>query len=344
MGTICSVSGTTTTDENIKVSRKVAMEKQIKPGSPQIQSSKNDNEKKPGSPQILSSKNDNEKKPGSPQILSSKNDNEKKPGYPQIQNSKNDNHNGDKEKADMLNDEETSKIVKTDDKAKVTDDNDAQCDDIKDNDDDDDEDDTTGAKKKKSKKLTPEEIADKKVEVLEKVIKHIENMKDKEWVDEDGRYVVGAKNLLICFYNSYFALKAAPLADRVESRRHIASEVLKTDILTKVCHVVIDIYPKGWANEEKKTDQAVWSPIRNALLYVHNYADASAEFAERVAGVPGYLEMMKRILLESIEPYLKQDQPVSILSGHFLPFSRGRISAPIPIENSHCFLFTFFFF
>ena len=298
MGTICSVSGTTTTDENIKVSRKVAMEKQIKPGSPQIQ------------------------------------------------NSKNDYQDGDEEKADMLNDEETSKIVKADDKAKVTDDNDAQVDDTKDNDDDDDDDcddDTTGAKKKKSKKLTPEEIADKKVEVLEKVIKHIENMKDKEWVDEDGKYVVGAKNLLICFYNSYFALKAAPLADRVESRRHLASEVLKTDILTKVCHVVIDIYPKGWANEEKKTDQAVWSPIRNALLYVHNYADASAEFAERVADVPGYLEMMKRILLESIEPYLKQDQPVSILSGHFLPFSRGRISAPFPIENSHWFFFTLFF-
>ena len=312
MGTICSVSGTTTTDENIKVSRKVAMEKQIKPGSPQIQSSKNDNEKKPGSPQI--------------------------------QNSKNDNHDGDAEKADMLNDEETSKIVKTDDKAKVTDDNDAQGDDTKDNDDDDDDDDdTTGAKKKKSKKLTPEEIGDKKVEVLEKVMKHIENMKDKEWVDEEGKYVVGAKNLLICFYNSYFALKAAPLADRVQSRRQISSEVLKTDILTKVCHVVIDIYPKGWANEEKKTDQTVWSPIRNALLYVHNYADASAEFAERVAGVPGYLEMMKRILLESIEPYLKQDQPVSILSGHFLPFSRGRISVPIPIENSHIFFLTFFY-
>ena len=303
------------------------MEKQIKPGSPQIQSSKNDNEKKPGSPQIQSSKNDNEKKPGSPQI----------------QNSKKDIHDGDEEKADMLNDEETSKIVKTDDKAKVTDDNDAQGDDTKE-DDDDDDDDTTCAKKKKSKKLTPEEIADKKVEVLEKVIKHIENMKDKEWVDEDGKYVVGAKNLLICFYNSYFALKAAPLADRVESRRHIASEVLKTDILTKVCHVVIDIYPKGWANAEKKTDQAVWSPIRNALLYVHNYADASAEFGERVADVPGYLEMMKRILLESIEPYLKQDQPVSILSGHFLPFSRGRISAPFPLKIDTLFPNTMSFF
>ena len=220
---------------------------------------------------------------------------EKNPGSPQIM------------KTDDDNESEKIKTVDNDDRTEDIDDNEEQDDDTKDNDDG-----AAGETKKSKKKLTREEIEEKKKKVLERVEGHINTMKDEEWVDEDGRYIESAQKLLSSFYNSYFALKSAPLADRIESRRQLASVVLKTDILTKVCGVVIDIYPKGWATEEKKTDLAVFNPLKNALLYVHNFSDASPEFAEQIAKIPGYLEMIHRILEDSIESHLKQDQPVSI--------------------------------
>lgn len=167
--------------------------------------------------------------------------------------------------------------------------------------------------KEKRPPLTRDEIEAMKKDLVEAVQTHIDKMKDVEWTDENGKYVEGAKKLLYSFSFSYFGLKRAPLADRIESRRQIASVILKTDIITKICDVVIDIYPKGWANEEKKTDLTVWKPLSNAFLFIHNFTDASGEFSERVANTPGFLEILHRILAESIEKHLKQDQPVRFL-------------------------------
>ena len=160
--------------------------------------------------------------------------------------------------------------------------------------------------------LTREEIEAMKKEILEIIETHINMMKDAEWLDENGKYNEGAKKLLYGFSLSYFALKNATLPDMIESRRQIASAILKTDILTKICGVVMDIYPKGWANEDNKTDLDVWNPLSKAFLILLNFSDASPELAERVSHTPGFLEMIRRILAESIERHLKQELPVSI--------------------------------
>ena len=165
-------------------------------------------------------------------------------------------------------------------------------------------------KKEKLPPLTKEETEKMKAELVTIMQAHIDNMKDKEWTDEEGKYTEEAKKVIYGFYISYFALKRAPLEDLIESRRQIAQIVLNSDFITKVAGVVIDIYPKGWANEEKKTDMLVWKPLSNSMLFLQNYSDASHEFALRVGNTPGYLEMIRRILVESIEAHLKQDQPV----------------------------------
>ena len=167
-------------------------------------------------------------------------------------------------------------------------------------------------KSKQPKKPPPsrEDIEAMKVAVLGKVENHISKMEAVEWLDENEKYVEGAKKLILSFDQSYFALRTAPLEDNIESRRQIANAVLKSDILTKICGVIIDIYPKGWATAENKTDLTVFSLLKNAILFIQNYSDASPEFAERVANIPNFLEMIRRILVESAEPHLKQEQKV----------------------------------
>lgn len=161
---------------------------------------------------------------------------------------------------------------------------------------------------------TREEIEAMKKEVISIIETHISQMKDVDWLDENGKYVEGASKLVHGFSLSYFALKSGTLEDMIESRRQIANVCLQTDILTKVCGIVIDIYPKGWATEDKKTDLNIWNVLKNALLFILNFSDASHPFAERIANTPGFLEMIRQILIESVEPHLKQDQPVRFLS------------------------------
>ena len=191
-----------------------------------------------------------------------------------------------------------------------------------------DEDKDETEKKKEQPPLTREEIEMLKTEILTIMETHVNAMKDKEWTDEDGKYTQEARKALYGFSVSYFALKNANLADMIESRRQIAQVVLNSDVLTKVCGVMIDVYPKGWANEEKKTDLAVWRPFSCAFLFILNYSDASHDFAVRVANMPGFLEMIRRILAESIEAHLKQDQPVGnyligILTNCVIIFTQG---------------------
>ena len=160
--------------------------------------------------------------------------------------------------------------------------------------------------------LSRDEIEAMKKEILEIIETHINMMKDVDWLDENGRYNTGAKKLLYGFSISYFALKRATLPDMIESRRQITSACLKTDILTKICGVVIETYPKGWEQEDGKTDMEVWNPLKNALLLLLNFSDASHEFAERMGHTPGFLEMIRIILKESVEPHLKQDSTVTV--------------------------------
>ena len=160
--------------------------------------------------------------------------------------------------------------------------------------------------------LSRDEIEAMKKEILEIIETHINMMKDVDWLDENGRYNTGAKKLLYGFSISYFALKRATLPDMIESRRQITSACLKTDILTKICGVIVETYPKGWELEDGKTDMEIWNPLKNAFLLLLNFSDASHEFAERIGHTPGFLEMIQRILKESVEPHLKQDSTVTV--------------------------------
>ena len=176
--------------------------------------------------------------------------------------------------------------------------------------DTDDKDSKEKDKKKELPPLSREEIEKMKAELVTTMQTHVNEMKDKEWTDENGKYTEEARKVLYGFGISYFALKHATLEDMIESRQQIVEVILNSDILTKVCGVVIDIYPKGWANEEKRTDMAAWKPLSLSLVFLQNYSDASHDFATRIANAPGFLEIIHRILEESVEPHLKQDQPV----------------------------------
>ena len=161
--------------------------------------------------------------------------------------------------------------------------------------------------------MSREEIEFKRKNALEIIETHIETMKDAEWLDEDGNYVEGARKLVYGFSTSYFALRNAPLPDIIEYRKQAANACLKTDIITKVCGVVIDVYSRGWIDEETmKPDPNRYNPLRSSLLFLLNYSDASQDLAERVAHTPGFLETVRKVLTESYEPHMKQEQTVSI--------------------------------
>ena len=68
---------------------------------------------------------------------------------------------------------------------------------------------------------------------------------------------------------------------------------------------------------------------------VDNILAAASTIEERVPGGPDNIRSILIKCTDSLSIPLHSN--IGKYSGHFMPFSRGRISAPFPIENSNLF-------
>lgn len=160
--------------------------------------------------------------------------------------------------------------------------------------------------------LTKSEIETVCQLIAKRVKRAIQEAETSQWKGKDGKYTKHAKGLLHVFDEAYMFLMSpnVPVEYLVESRRSVANLALSSDVIEKICGIVIEIYEaEGVPSWDDTTGS--WTDLYYSITILWNYTDTSEEWTERVTNSPGFLDTMHRMLTD-----IRSDQTAMVRFQH----------------------------
>ena len=151
--------------------------------------------------------------------------------------------------------------------------------------------------------------------VVEKITGLISNelkyLHDIEWKEENGAYKTIVMKSLRLIVEVYLELERrnAPKDFVLQSQKEIASVLIDTNIIPKICGVLTDVHLHTLEITDNERNEILNSRAHNILC---NCACTSDKFAEHLTNIPGFLEFVNAKLTSASEKILQVDKKVSL--------------------------------
>lgn len=131
----------------------------------------------------------------------------------------------------------------------------------------------------------------------------------ENYQSENGEYVVKIRNATLRVMQSYFALKKTVLEEINKFRLDIANIIIETKFLNLIFELVENTYKSGWENEDGSDNDKKYIPLSNTMVTLLNFSDCSDNLAIAMANEPGFIELLKKIILDAQDRHLEKVEP-----------------------------------
>ena len=155
--------------------------------------------------------------------------------------------------------------------------------------------------------------------VIKIVEERIASLKDIEWIKDDGTIPDEVYLILNVLDQSYRVLKSANALHEcvVATRQNIARIILESGIATQICNLDIVLCEVVPVTKFSGDNSRLHYPVHISMHILGNFSDTSEELAEKIANVPGFLQLLHSIHKDSFETKLKQDTLVGNIRLYF---------------------------
>ena len=155
--------------------------------------------------------------------------------------------------------------------------------------------------------------------VIKIVEERIASLKDIEWIKDDGTIPDEVYLILNVLDQSYRVLKSANALHEcvVATRQNIARIILESGIATQICNLDIVLCEVVPVTKFSGANSRLHYPVHISMHILGNFSDTSEELAEKIANVPGFLQLLHSIHKDSFETKLKQDTSVGNIRLYF---------------------------
>ena len=143
------------------------------------------------------------------------------------------------------------------------------------------------------------------------IANELKNLHDIEWKEDNGAYKANILRSLKLIVMVYFALEErnAPEVYVTQSRKEIASVLIDSNIIPKICGVLMDLHLHALDISDNERNKMLSS---DAQIILYNYSITSDDFAEHVANISGFLEFISAKITSASQEYLQLDKKVML--------------------------------
>jgi hypothetical protein len=146
-------------------------------------------------------------------------------------------------------------------------------------------------------------LADAKVKVQQQSLlatgKELVDLMQANQTKQDGGVYSGTfREALLAFTKLYFALKDGPVDACKDYHRELGLILHSSNTVGLLCRITVDILSTGYRQEDGRMALDQFNPLKNSVINLVNFSDATLEVSEDICACWGFLETLGDKLTE----------------------------------------------